>query len=60
MPGGRRRPVSHRRSPLLRQTEHRFSAGAAGRSFRMRARVRPDAHYPFATGHSRVIRVRVL
>ena len=36
-----------------------FSSDAAGRSFRMRARVRPDALYPFSTGHSKVIRVRV-
>ncbi len=38
---------------------YRFSASAAGRSFRMRARVRPDASYPFSTGHSRSVRVRV-
>jgi hypothetical protein len=25
----------------------------------MRARIRPEATYPFALGHSRVIRVRV-
>jgi hypothetical protein len=39
---------------------YRFSASAAGRSFAMRARVRPDAHYPFSTGHSRAVRVRVV
>jgi hypothetical protein len=38
---------------------YRFSSSAAGRTFPMRARVRPDARYPFATGHSRVVRVRV-
>ena len=34
-----------------------FSSSAAGRTFRLRARVRPDALYPFATGHSKVVRV---
>ena len=38
---------------------YRFSSDAAGRSFRLRARVRPDALYPFSTGHSKVVRVRV-
>ena len=38
---------------------YRFSASAPGRVFRMRARVRPEATYPFALGHSRVVRVRV-
>jgi hypothetical protein len=38
---------------------YRFSGSAAGRTFPMRARVRPDALYPFSTGHSRVVRVRV-
>jgi hypothetical protein len=39
---------------------YRFSSSAAGRTFPMRARARPDALYPFSTGHSRVVRVRVL
>ena len=38
---------------------YRFSSGSVGRSFRMRALVRPDALYPFSKGHSRVVRVRV-
>jgi hypothetical protein len=38
---------------------YRFSASSVGRTFRMRARIRPEATYPFALGHSRVIRVRV-
>jgi hypothetical protein len=38
---------------------YRFSASSIGRVFRMRARVRPEATYPFALGHSPVIRVRV-
>ncbi len=36
-----------------------FSSSAAGRTFRLRARVRPDALYPFSTGHSKPVRVRV-
>ena len=38
---------------------YRFSASSAGRTFRMRARIRPEATYPFALGHSKVVRVRV-
>ena len=38
---------------------YRFSSSAAGRTFRLRARVRPDALYPFSTGHSQPARVRV-
>jgi hypothetical protein len=38
---------------------YRFSSGSAGRSFRLRARVRPEAAYSFALGHSRPVRVRV-
>jgi hypothetical protein len=38
---------------------YRFSASSTGRTFRMRARVRPEATYPFALGHSPVVRVRV-
>ena len=41
------------------RASYRFSSAAAGRSFRLRARVRPDALYPFSTGHSKVVRVRV-
>jgi hypothetical protein len=36
-----------------------FRAESRGRTFRMRARVRADASYPFALGYSKVIRVRV-
>jgi hypothetical protein len=38
---------------------YRFSASSVGRTFRMRARIRPEATYPFALGHSPVVRVRV-
>jgi hypothetical protein len=38
---------------------YRFAVSPVGRVFRMRARVRPEASYPFALGHSRVVRVRV-
>jgi hypothetical protein len=38
---------------------YRFSASSRGRTFRMRARIRPEATYPFALGHSPVLRVRV-
>ncbi len=41
------------------RSTYRFSSSAAGRTFRLRARVRPDALYPFSTGHSKVVRVRV-
>jgi hypothetical protein len=41
------------------KARYRFSASSAGRQFRMRARIRPEATYPFALGHSRVVRVRV-
>jgi hypothetical protein len=41
------------------RARYRFSAGSIGRVFPMRARVRPEATYPFALGHSRVVRVRV-
>jgi hypothetical protein len=36
-----------------------FSFTAAGRTFRLRVQVRPDASYPFALGYSRSVRVRV-
>jgi hypothetical protein len=36
-----------------------FSFTARGRSFRLRAQVRPEASYPFALGYSRTVRVRV-
>ena len=41
------------------RSTYRFSSSAAGRTFSLRARVRPDALYPFSTGHSKVVRVRV-
>ena len=41
------------------RARYRFSGAAAGRSFRLRVRVRPDAAYPFAVGYSRAVRVRV-
>lgn len=41
------------------RTHYRFSTAAAGRSFRLRVRVRPDAAYPFAVGYSHAVRVRV-
>jgi hypothetical protein len=40
-------------------TSYRFKAGSAGRSFRLRVRVRAEASYPFAVGYSRVVRIRV-
>lgn len=36
-----------------------FRAESRGRTFRMRARVRADAAYPFSLGYSKTIRVRV-
>ena len=36
-----------------------FSFASAGRTFRLRVQVRPDAGYPFAIGYSRTVRVRV-
>jgi hypothetical protein len=36
-----------------------FSFTAAGRTFRLRVQVRPDASYPFALGYSRAVRVHV-
>jgi hypothetical protein len=38
---------------------YRFRAESVGRTFRMRARVRADAAYPFSLGYSKVVRVRV-
>jgi hypothetical protein len=40
-------------------TRYRFKAASAGRRFRLRVRVRAEASYPFSTGYSRVVRVRV-
>ncbi len=34
-------------------------SGSAGRAFRLRVRVRSDPSYPFSTGYSHVVRVRV-
>jgi hypothetical protein len=36
-----------------------FSFTAAGRTFRLRVQVRPDASYPYALGYSRSVRVHV-
>jgi hypothetical protein len=36
-----------------------FSFTAAGRTFRLRVQVRPDASYPFALGYSHAVRVHV-
>jgi hypothetical protein len=36
-----------------------FSFTAAGRTFRLRVQVRPEASYPFALGYSRAVRVHV-
>ena len=38
---------------------YRFKAASAGRRFRVRVRVRTDPSYPFATGYSRAVRLRV-
>jgi hypothetical protein len=38
---------------------YRFRAESIGRRFRLRARVRADAAYPFSLGYSKVLRVRV-
>jgi hypothetical protein len=38
---------------------HRFSAGSAGHTYRFRLRVRREAAYPFETGTSRAVAVRV-
>lgn len=38
---------------------YKFRAESSGRSFRLRARVRADAAYPFSLGYSKVVRVRV-
>jgi hypothetical protein len=38
---------------------YRFGRQSVGRRFKMRARVRADAAYPFALGYSKTVRVRV-
>ena len=40
-------------------TAYRFKAASSGRRFRVRVRVRTDPSYPFSTGYSRVVRLRV-
>ncbi len=40
-------------------TSYRFKAASAGRRFRVRVRVRTDPSYPFSTGYSRAVRIRV-
>jgi hypothetical protein len=40
-------------------SSYRFQRGSAGRTFRLRVRIRSDASYPFSTGYSHVIHVRV-
>ena len=43
----------------LRHT-HRFAAGSAGRTYVFRLRIRRESAYPFETGTSRAVAVRVL
>ncbi len=43
----------------LRHT-HRFAAGSAGRTYWFRLRIRRESAYPFETGTSRAVAVRVL
>ena len=43
----------------LRHT-HRFAAGSAGRTYLFRLRIRRESAYPFETGTSRAVAVRVL
>jgi hypothetical protein len=38
---------------------HRFSTAAGGRTYRLRLRVRREPSYPFETGTSRAVAVRV-
>ena len=40
-------------------TTYRFKAASTGRRFRVRVRVRTDPSYPFATGYSRAVSLRV-
>jgi hypothetical protein len=47
-----------RRSGRFR-TSYRLQRTFRPRTFRFRARVRPESAYPYALGYSRVVRVRV-
>jgi hypothetical protein len=48
---------TNRRGAFSRR--RRMSVTAAGRTFRLRAQIRPDSGYPFALGYSRTVRLRV-